>query len=133
MIRFTTGNIMTSHAEALVNTVNCIGIMGGVFAGFWRKIRNKILIMSYSLSYYVLIYFPSSKINKRVTLSFNDTRDASLLKRTKAGFVIPMLYLERVVTQTYQWNSRKRQFSRGQIETAIETLRSKNWLTNGMG
>jgi O-acetyl-ADP-ribose deacetylase (regulator of RNase III) len=37
--------------------------------------------------------------------------------------------LEQVVTQTYQWNSRKRQFSRGQIETAMETLRSKNWLT----
>jgi hypothetical protein len=58
MIRFTTGDIMTSHAEALVNTVNCIGIMSRAFAGFWRKTRNKILIMSYSLFYCVLIYFP---------------------------------------------------------------------------
>jgi O-acetyl-ADP-ribose deacetylase (regulator of RNase III) len=36
--------------------------------------------------------------------------------------------LEQVVTQTYQWNSRKRQFSRGQIELAIETLGLKGWL-----
>jgi O-acetyl-ADP-ribose deacetylase (regulator of RNase III) len=37
--------------------------------------------------------------------------------------------LEEVVTQTYQWSSRKKQFSKGQIEMAMETLRSKNWLT----
>jgi O-acetyl-ADP-ribose deacetylase (regulator of RNase III) len=37
--------------------------------------------------------------------------------------------LEQVMTQTYQWNSRKQQFSRGQIETAMEMLRSKNWIT----
>ncbi len=28
MIRFTTGNIMDSSAEALVNTVNTVGVMG---------------------------------------------------------------------------------------------------------
>jgi O-acetyl-ADP-ribose deacetylase (regulator of RNase III) len=28
MIRFTTGNIMESSAEALVNTVNTVGVMG---------------------------------------------------------------------------------------------------------
>jgi O-acetyl-ADP-ribose deacetylase (regulator of RNase III) len=28
MIEFTTGNILTANAEALVNTVNCVGIMG---------------------------------------------------------------------------------------------------------
>ncbi len=28
MIRFTTGNILAAEAEALVNTVNCVGIMG---------------------------------------------------------------------------------------------------------
>lgn len=28
MIRFSTGNILDSNAEALVNTVNCVGIMG---------------------------------------------------------------------------------------------------------
>ena len=28
MITFTTGDILTSDAEALVNTVNCVGIMG---------------------------------------------------------------------------------------------------------
>jgi O-acetyl-ADP-ribose deacetylase (regulator of RNase III) len=28
MIRFTTGNILDAEAEALVNTVNCVGIMG---------------------------------------------------------------------------------------------------------
>lgn len=28
MIRFTTGNILEAEAEALVNTVNCVGIMG---------------------------------------------------------------------------------------------------------
>jgi O-acetyl-ADP-ribose deacetylase (regulator of RNase III) len=37
--------------------------------------------------------------------------------------------LEQVVTQTYAWSSRKRQFLRGQIKTAMETLESKNWLT----
>jgi hypothetical protein len=37
--------------------------------------------------------------------------------------------LEQVVTQTYQWNSRKRQFSREQIEIAMEALRLKSWLT----
>src|SRR5687767_7748583 len=28
MIEFTTGNILRANAEALVNTVNCVGIMG---------------------------------------------------------------------------------------------------------
>src|SRR5687768_8950017 len=28
MIEFTTGNILQADAEALVNTVNCVGIMG---------------------------------------------------------------------------------------------------------
>jgi O-acetyl-ADP-ribose deacetylase (regulator of RNase III) len=28
MIEFTTGDILESHAEALVNTVNCVGVMG---------------------------------------------------------------------------------------------------------
>lgn len=28
MIRYTTGNILEAQAEALVNTVNCVGIMG---------------------------------------------------------------------------------------------------------
>ena len=28
MIRFTSGNILESEAEALVNTVNCVGVMG---------------------------------------------------------------------------------------------------------
>lgn len=28
MIDYTTGNILQSHAEALVNTVNCVGVMG---------------------------------------------------------------------------------------------------------
>ncbi len=28
MIRYTTGNILDAEAEALVNTVNCVGIMG---------------------------------------------------------------------------------------------------------
>ena len=28
MIRFTKGNLMTANAEALVNTVNTVGVMG---------------------------------------------------------------------------------------------------------
>ena len=28
MVHFTTGDILESHAEALVNTVNCVGVMG---------------------------------------------------------------------------------------------------------
>ena len=28
MIQFTTGNILDADAEALVNTVNCVGVMG---------------------------------------------------------------------------------------------------------
>ena len=28
MIRYTTGDILQADAEALVNTVNCVGIMG---------------------------------------------------------------------------------------------------------
>ncbi len=38
--------------------------------------------------------------------------------------------LDQVVAQTYQWNSHKQQFSRGQIELAIETLQSKGWLNS---
>lgn len=36
--------------------------------------------------------------------------------------------LEEVITKTYQWNSHKSQFSRSQIEKALETLRLKNWV-----
>ncbi|MBU1661380.1 MAG: macro domain-containing protein, partial [Chloroflexi bacterium] len=28
MIKFTTGNLLTTDVEALVNTVNCVGVMG---------------------------------------------------------------------------------------------------------
>lgn len=37
-------------------------------------------------------------------------------------------HLDEVVTKTYQWNSRKRQFSTNQIEIAVEALASKGWL-----
>lgn len=36
--------------------------------------------------------------------------------------------LDDVVSKTYQWSSRKRQFSRNQIEIALEALKSKGWL-----
>ena len=37
MIEFTTGNILTANAEALVNTVNCVGVMG---RGIALQFRN---------------------------------------------------------------------------------------------
>lgn len=37
MIRFTTGDIIRSDAEALVNTVNCVGVMGRGIALQFRK------------------------------------------------------------------------------------------------
>ena len=37
MIRFTTGDILTEDAEALVNTVNCVGIMGRGIALQFKK------------------------------------------------------------------------------------------------
>jgi hypothetical protein len=36
--------------------------------------------------------------------------------------------LDEVVTKTYEWNSRKRQFSTNQIEIALNALRLKGWL-----
>ncbi|MDR3000565.1 MAG: macro domain-containing protein [Fibromonadaceae bacterium] len=41
MIKFTNGNILTADAEALVNTVNCVGIMGrGIALQFKNKFPN---------------------------------------------------------------------------------------------
>ena len=37
MIRFTTGNIITADAEALVNTINCVGVMGRGIALQFKK------------------------------------------------------------------------------------------------
>ncbi len=37
MIRFTTGNILAEDAEALVNTVNCVGVMGRGVALQFKK------------------------------------------------------------------------------------------------
>lgn len=37
--------------------------------------------------------------------------------------------VEDVITQVYEWNERKSQFSRRQIEIAFDVLRSKEWLT----
>ncbi len=37
MIRFTTGNILAEDAEALVNTVNCVGVMGRGIALQFKK------------------------------------------------------------------------------------------------
>ena len=45
MIRYTTGNILDAEAEALVNTVNCVGVMGrGIALQFKRAFpkNNKI-------------------------------------------------------------------------------------------
>jgi hypothetical protein len=36
--------------------------------------------------------------------------------------------LDEIVSRTYEWNSRKRQFSTNQIEIALDALRSKGWL-----
>jgi O-acetyl-ADP-ribose deacetylase (regulator of RNase III) len=36
--------------------------------------------------------------------------------------------LEQVEAKIYQWNDRKKRFSKHQIEIAVETLRSKSWL-----
>jgi len=38
MIEFTTGNILTANTQALVNTVNCVGIMG---RGLAFQFKNK--------------------------------------------------------------------------------------------
>ena len=38
MIRFKTGNILTEDAEALVNTVNCVGVMGRGLALQFKKV-----------------------------------------------------------------------------------------------
>ena len=38
MITFTTGNIFESNAQAIVNTVNCVGIMGAGLALQFKKI-----------------------------------------------------------------------------------------------
>ena len=38
MIEFTTGNIFESDAEALVNAVNCVGVMG---RGIALQFKNK--------------------------------------------------------------------------------------------
>jgi O-acetyl-ADP-ribose deacetylase (regulator of RNase III) len=41
MIEFTTGNILTADTEALVNTVNCVGVMGrGIALQFKNKFPN---------------------------------------------------------------------------------------------
>lgn len=37
MIRFATGNILANDAEALVNTVNCVGVMGRGIALQFKK------------------------------------------------------------------------------------------------
>ena len=37
MIRFTTGDIVTEDTEALVNTVNCVGVMGRGIALQFKK------------------------------------------------------------------------------------------------
>ena len=38
--------------------------------------------------------------------------------------------LDEVVTQTYAWNDRKKQFSRRQIELAVNMLSRKGWIEN---
>lgn len=42
----------------------------------------------------------------------------------------PVRSIDEVVTQTYAWNNRKKQFSRRQIALAIEVLSRKNWIEN---
>ncbi|MEI6309102.1 MAG: macro domain-containing protein [bacterium] len=42
----------------------------------------------------------------------------------------PVRSIDEVVTQTYAWNDRKKQFSRRQIALAIEVLSRKNWIEN---
>ncbi len=37
MIQFKTGNILTEDAEVLVNTVNCVGVMGRGLALQFKK------------------------------------------------------------------------------------------------
>ena len=37
MIEFKTGNILTEDAEAIVNTVNCVGVMGRGIALQFKK------------------------------------------------------------------------------------------------
>lgn len=40
--------------------------------------------------------------------------------------------LEEVVDKIYSWNDRKKQFSKKQIQIALQTLKEKNWITLGV-
>ena len=46
MITFTSGDILKSGAEALVNTVNCVGVMGRGVVEFLREDEEKIHALS---------------------------------------------------------------------------------------
>ena len=49
MIRFTTGNLLDADAEALVNTVNTVGVMGKGVALMFKEAFPEMRIQCFGL------------------------------------------------------------------------------------
>jgi len=95
MIEFIQGNLLTSNAEAIVNTVNCVGVMGrGIALQFKKQFPD-------NFAYYeaackrnevvpgkMLVYETNGLINPRFIINFptkRHWRSSSSIEDIKAG------------------------------------------------
>lgn len=118
MIEFRTGDMLRSGAEALVHTVNCVGIMGRGIALQFKKVLSDHL-----------------EVKSRFS------RVADLVEGFESPFGLELLSTvhwvasrdnarsaDEIVRGVYAWGERKKQFTPRQIALASTVLTRKGWL-----
>lgn len=106
MIEYRTGDIFSEDAKALVNTVNCVGVMG---RGIALQFKN-------AFSENFDAYAAACKRKESTVHWIEKNEDARSV--------------EEIVEKTYAWNAHKSRFSRRQIGLAIDVLSRKGWTGN---
>src|ERR1700734_843590 len=77
MIRYTTGNLLEAEVDALVNTVNCVGVMGkGIALQFKRafpentKIYERVCRAKQLMPGHMLVFATGKMVNPKFIINF---------------------------------------------------------------
>jgi O-acetyl-ADP-ribose deacetylase (regulator of RNase III) len=99
MVRLTHGNLLKADAEALVNTVNCVGYMGkGIALQFKQAFPSNFAVYEHACKLHevqpgrMLVYERDSYINPKYIINFRlkDTGEENLNSKTYKKALTPL-------------------------------------------
>lgn len=148
MIEYKAGDILTEDTEALVNPVNCVGVMGrGLslqfthafpdhFNAYVARCKRKEMKPGH-----VFVFKTGEPIHPRYIINFPTKRHwRSKSRMEDVESVLSTVHwvvskeqaqsFDDVVQRKYAWNPRKLQFSERQLKIAVDVLSGKGWIEN---